>query len=136
MDTCSALCVLLRWLNRLDLCMQGLFGAGKSKSMAVLLLALLELDDDRKLKILFLCKRNTGTRAFAALLQWLDPPVGVLNRIGRLVGDQERNKSSYSSSRFDIHPKERRHIISKCQLVLATGGTVSQDRTSTMVCLG
>ena len=30
--------------NRLDLCIQGLFGAGKSKSMAVLILALLELD--------------------------------------------------------------------------------------------
>ena len=27
--------------NRLDLCIQGLFGAGKSKSMAVLILALL-----------------------------------------------------------------------------------------------
>ena len=30
--------------NQLDLCIQGLFGAGKSKSMAVLILALLELD--------------------------------------------------------------------------------------------
>ena len=40
--------------NRLDLCIQGLFGAGKSKSMAVLLLALLEIDDTDKLKILFL----------------------------------------------------------------------------------
>ena len=34
--------------NRLDLCIQGLFGAGKSKSMAVLILALLELDVDKK----------------------------------------------------------------------------------------
>ena len=56
--------------------------------MAVLLLALFELDVDRKLKIVFLCKENTGTRAFAALLQWLDLPVGVLNRIGRLVVTQ------------------------------------------------
>ena len=34
--------------NRLDLCIQGLFGAGKSKSMAVLILALLELDTTKQ----------------------------------------------------------------------------------------
>ena len=59
--------------NRLDLCIQGLFGAGKSKSMAVLILALLELDVTDSLKILFICKENSGTRSFADLLLWLDP---------------------------------------------------------------
>ena len=58
--------------NRLDLCIQGLFGAGKSKSMAIVILALIQLDVERKLKILFLCKENSGTRSFADLLQWLD----------------------------------------------------------------
>ena len=86
--------------NRLDLCIQGLFGAGKSKSMAVLILALLELDVTDSLKILFICKENSGTRSFADLLLWLDPPSGVLGRIGRLVGDQERNKSSYSHTKL------------------------------------
>ena len=94
--------------NRLDLCIQGLFGAGKSKSMAVLILALLELDVTDSLKMLFICKENSGTRSFADLLLWLDPPSGVLGRIDRLVGDQERNKSSYSHTKFDINPRERR----------------------------
>ena len=115
--------------NRLDLCIQGLFGAGKSKSMAIFILALIQLDVDRKLKILFLCKENSGTRSFADLLQWLDPPEGVLRRLGRLVGDQERNKSSYSHTRFDINPRERRQMLNKCQLIMATGGTVAQDLT-------
>ena len=44
--------------NRLDLCIQGLFGAGKSKSMAVLILALLELDVTDSLKILFTTPRR------------------------------------------------------------------------------
>ena len=101
--------------------------------MAILIVALLELDVDKKLKILFLCKESTGTRSFALLLQWLDPPVGVLKRIGRLVGDQERNKASYSYSPFDINPRERRQILSKCQLVMATGGTVSQDLTRSVL---
>ena len=115
--------------NRLDLCIQGLFGAGKSKSMAILILALLELHVEHRLKILFLCKENSGTRSFADLLQWLDPPEAVLKRLGRLVGDQERTKSSYSYTKFDINPRERRQMLGKCQLVMATGGTVSQDLT-------
>ena len=64
------------------------------------------------------------------------PPSGVFGRIGRLVGDQERNKSSYSHTKFDIHPRERRQMLSKCQLVLATGGTVAQDLTMQWSTLG
>ena len=60
--------------NRLDLCIQDLFGAGKSKSMALLLLALLELDETKRLRMLFIYKENSGTRSFADLLQWLEPP--------------------------------------------------------------
>ena len=52
--------------NRLDLCIQGLFGAGKSKSMAILILALIEIDVTDSLKILFICKENSGTRSFAS----------------------------------------------------------------------
>ena len=127
----GALCAVTMALltNRLDLCIQGLFGAGKSKSMAVLLLALLELDEAHDLRMLFICKENSGTRSFADLLQWLEPPKPVSSRIGRMVGDQERNKSSYSQTMFDIHPRDRRTALSKCQLLLATGGTVAQDLT-------
>ena len=76
------------------------------------------------------CKENSGTRSFADLLLWLDPPSGVLGRIGRLVGDQERNKSSYS------HTRERRQLLNKCQLVMATGGTIAQDLTMQWSTLG
>ena len=100
---------------------------GKSKSTAILILALIELDVEHKLKILFLCKENSGTRSFADLLPWLDPPEAVLKRLGRLVGDQERNKSSYSHTRFDINPRERRQMLGKCQLVMATGGSQSRS---------
>ena len=62
-------------------------------------------------------------------LLWLDPPSGVLGRIGTLVGDQERDKSSYSHTKFDINPRERRQMLNKCQLVMATGGTIAQDLT-------
>ena len=79
----------------------------------VLILALIEIDTTNSLKILFICKENSGTRSFADLLLWLDPPSGLFRRIGRLIGNQERNKSSYSYTKFDIHPRERRQILSK-----------------------
>ena len=59
------------------------------------------------------------------------PPIGVLGRIGRLVGVQERNKSSYSHTKFDINPRERRQMLSKCQLVMATGGTIAKTMVHT-----
>ena len=73
-----------------------------SKSMAILIPALIEIDATDSLNILFICNENSGTR-FADLLLWLDPPSGVFGRISRLVGDQERNKSSYFHTKFDIH---------------------------------
>jgi len=97
--------------------------------MAILILALIEIDATDSLKILFICEENSGTRSFADLLLWLDPASGVFGRIGRLVGDQEHNKSSYSHTKFDIHPRERRQMLNKCHLILATGGTVAQDLT-------
>ena len=67
-----------------------------------------EAQFDLRLDQVKVSKENSGTRSFADLLLWLDPPSGVFGRIGRLVGDQERNKSSYSHTKFDIHPKEGR----------------------------
>ena len=64
--------------NRLDLCIQGLFGTGKSKSMAILILALIEIDVTDSLKILFICKENSGTRSFADLLLCSTPRRGCL----------------------------------------------------------
>ena len=32
-------------------------------------------------------------------------------------------------TKFDINPRERRQMLGKCKLVMATGGTVSQDLT-------
>ena len=73
--------------------------------------------------------RASRISLFADLLLWLQPTDRSVRRIGRIVGDQERNKSSYSQTRFDIHPRERRTTLNKCQIVLATGGTVAQDLT-------
>ena len=62
--------------NRLDLCIQGLFGAGKSKSMAVLILALLELDTTNSLNILFYLQGKFRHPLFRGPAPMARPPVG------------------------------------------------------------
>ena len=122
--------------NRLDLCIQGLFGAAKSKSMAVLILALLELDVTDSQRSCSYAKKTLAPAPSLTCSCGSNPPSGVLGRIGRLVGDQERNKSSYSHTKFDINPRERRQMLSRCQLVMATGGTIAQDLTMQWSTLG
>ena len=61
--------------NRLDLCIHGLFGAGKSSQWPSHP-CLLELDTTNSLNILYL-QGNFRTRSFADLLLCLDPPSGA-----------------------------------------------------------
>ena len=94
--------------NRLDLCIQGLFGAGKSKSMAILILALIEIDVTDSLKILFICKETPVLDPLLTSSYGSTPRRGVFGRIGRLVGDQERNKSSYSHTKIRHTPERKK----------------------------
>ena len=81
-----SMCVLT---GRTDLAIQGLFGAGKSRAVAMLMLALLCVDTERQMRMLLVAKENSATKSFAQLLHSLEPPVEVLERIGRLIGDKE-----------------------------------------------
>ena len=59
--------------GKLDLCIQGLFGADKSRTAAILL-GLLALDTDGLCHFQVICKENTGTRSFAHMLLYLEVP--------------------------------------------------------------
>ena len=50
--------------GKLDVCVQGLFGAGKSRAAAILLLGLVALDTEGTCHFQLICKENTGTRSF------------------------------------------------------------------------
>ena len=54
--------------GKLDLSIQGLFKAGKSRAAAILIAGLMALDPERKLRYQLICKENTGTKNFIDVL--------------------------------------------------------------------
>ena len=115
--------------GKLDLCIQGLFGAGKSRTAAILLSGLLALDKEGLCHFQVICKEKTGTRSFANMLLYLEVPTDLRLYIGRFVADSEANKSG-SGSFFDIFHSSKRQRVQECRLLLMTGGSCAGDRAS------
>ena len=115
--------------GKLDLCIQGLFGAGKSRTAAILLSGLLALDKEGRCHFQVICKENTGTRSFANMLLYLEVPTDLRLCIGRFVADSEANKSG-SGTYFDIFHSSKRDRVQQCRLLLMTGGSCAGDRAS------
>ena len=115
--------------GKLDLCIQGLFGAGKSRTAAILLSGLLALDKEERCHFQVICKENTGARSFANMLLYLEVPTDLRLRIGRFVADSEANKSG-SGTYFDIFHSSKRERVQQCRLLLMTGGSCTGDRAS------
>ena len=115
--------------GKLDLSIQGLFGAGKSRAAAILIAGLLALDPERRLRYQLICKENTGTKSFIEVLIYLKLPADVFKRAGRLISDGEANKPGQSTSK-DLPHTVRQKRMPECDLLVMTGGTHTSDRTS------
>ena len=115
--------------GKLDLCVQGIFGAGKSRTAAILLSGLLALDTEGACHFQVICKENTGTRSFANMFLYLEVPTQLRVRIGRFAADAEANKTG-AGSYFDIFHSSKRQRVAECRLLLMTGGSCAGDRAS------
>ena len=92
--TLSAI-VLALCEGRTGLAISGVFGAGKTRSAAVLLAGLLVFDPS--LKLMVLTKENIAAHAVAEHLVSLQMPHYLQEKMGRLVGYYEQNrKGSYT----------------------------------------
>ena len=78
--------------GKLDLSVQGLFGAESSRAAAILIAGLLAFDPERRLRYQLICKENAGTKSFIEGLIYLKLPAEVFKRVGRLISDREANK--------------------------------------------
>ena len=84
--------------GRSDLCIAGVFGAGKTRSLAVLLIALsCELDD---FSAVVFTKENVAAKALADQVSDLTPP--TLAQFGRLLGRIEEGKGEAYATRIDV----------------------------------
>ena len=121
--TLSAI-VLALCEGRTGLAISGVFGAGKTRSAAVLLAGLLVFDPS--LKLMVLTKENIAAHAVAEHLVSLQMPDYLQEKMGRLVGYYEQNrKGSYSP--LDILPSNRNQVIRQKSLLIGCGGGFQQE---------
>ena len=114
-----AVAMLLAILTgRSDLCIAGVFGAGKTRSLAVLLIALsCELDD---FSAVVYTKENVAAKALADQISDLSAP--TQSTFGRLLGRIEEGKGEAYATKIDVRCSDRNRIISTKRILIATGG--------------
>ena len=101
----------------------GVFGVGKTRSLAVLLIVLsCELTD---FTAIVYTKENVAAKALADQLCDLAPP--TLGRLGRLIGRIEEGKGAAYASQIDVRCSDRNRIISNRSILIATGGSATVE---------
>ena len=93
--------------GRMDPAVAGLFGAGKSRAAAVVVIGTL------------VCKENSAARSFLQLIESLCPPEAVKTLIGRVVSDEE---AGHHRLPLDISPARRNEAIRGKSVLIGTGG--------------
>ena len=117
-----AVALLLSILTgRSDLCIAGVFGAGKTRSLAVLLIALsCELED---FYAVVYTKENVAAKALADQISDLTPP--TQSTFGRLLGRIEEGKGEAYATKIDVRCSDRNRVIAEKRILIATGGSAT-----------
>ena len=117
-----AVALLLAILTgRSDLCIAGVFGAGKTRSLAVLLIALsCELDD---FYAVVYTKENVAAKALADQISDLSPQ----STFGRLLGRIEEGKGEAYATKIDVRCSDRNRVIAEKRILIATGGSATAE---------
>lgn len=109
--------------GRSDLCIAGVFGAGKTRSLAVLLIALsCELED---FTAVVYTKENVAAKALADQISDLSPPTQAT--FGRLVGRIEEGKGEAYATKIDVRCSDRNRTIASKRILIATGGSATAE---------
>ena len=119
-----AVALLLAILTgRSDLCIAGVFGAGKTRSLAVLLIALsCELSD---FYAIVYTKENVAAKALADQISDLAPPTQTA--FGRLLGRIEEGKGEAYATKIDVRCSDRNRVIAEKRILIATGGSATAE---------
>ena len=121
--TVSIALLLAILTGRSDLCIAGVFGAGKTRSLAVLLIALsCEL---KEFVAIIYTKENVAAKALADQLSDLAPP--TIKSFGRLIGRMEEGKGEAYASKIDVRCSDRNRIIAHKNVLIATGGSATAE---------
>ena len=95
--------------GRTDLCISGVFGAGKTRAAAALIAGLMIMDPS--LNLMVMTKENTAAKAFTDHLLSLQLPQSVYDRAGRIVGYLETKKGASHKTKLDIEQEKRNDVL-------------------------
>ena len=111
--------------GRTDLCVSGVFGAGKTRAAAALIAGLMIVEP--ALNLMVMTKENTAAKAFADHLLSLQLPGTVYARAGRIVGFMETKKGASHQTVLDIAQAKRNDVLGEKKLLIGCGGGFQQE---------
>ena len=111
--------------GRTDLCVSGVFGAGKTRAAAALIAGLMIMEP--ALNLMVMTKENTAAKAFADHLLSLQLPDTVYARAGRIVGFMETKKGASHQTILDIAQAKRNDVLREKKLLIGCGGGLQQE---------
>ena len=100
-----------------------MFGAGKTRSLAIVLTALQCILPE--FKALVITKENVAAQALGTQLSDLQSP--VQDRLGRLVGRIEEGKGKGYETAIDVPCSDRNRILGSKSIVISTGGSANAE---------
>ena len=108
-----------------DLPISGVFGAGKTRSAAILVVGLLVFEPN--LNLMILTKENVAAQAFAEHIEGLNMPPGITSKIGRLVGYMELKKNRTKGTSLDVTCENRHDVLRQKKLLIGCRGGFQQE---------
>ena len=111
--------------GRTDLPLSGVFGAGKTRSAAILV-RLLVFEPNLKLLLMILTKENVAAQAFAEHIESFGLPEFVTSKIGRLVEYMELKKNKTNKTSLDVTCENRHEVLKHKRLLIGCGGGFQQ----------
>ena len=111
--------------GKTDLPISGVFGAGKTRSAAILVVGLLVFEPN--LNLMILTKENFAAQAFAEHIEGLNMPQCITSKIGRLVGYMELKKNRTKGTSLDVTCENRHEVLRQKKLLIGCGGGFQQE---------
>ena len=106
--------------GRTDLCSAGVFGAGKTRAAAAVIVGLVAIDPT--LSIMICTKENAAAQAVAEHIVSMNLPDDLLCKFGRLIGFHEAQKGASARTAIDVGSQNRNQVLRGKQVIIGCGG--------------
>ena len=106
--------------GRTDLCSADVFGAGKTRAAAAVIVGLIAIDPT--LSIMICTKENAAAQAVAEHIVSMQLPDALLDKFGRLIGFHEAQKGASARTAIDVESQNRNQVLRGKQVIIGCEG--------------